>query len=474
MPYVATHPEAAAQSTSAGKRIRVLANHQGKLYAGYGDTAQNTGPIAVRYWDPVTAAWSAVLLSQETEAIWNMRPTSIGLISPSADLRAGNTVASRSDSAHALTIFGAPGSILATQGGDSFDQSGVAALGTSSTGHAWTIHIAGWERDGLGNARVNTISPVPQATIDAGVADANIYYQYSSLGSAAKGSMVRWVDAANFIYVDDAGIWKMDGGVFSQLSVHSNWAPSTGIVLIRIEGTSIQVFSGDPLERFSNYTFTTAEQTKYGAATRHGIRSNSLDTRLTAFEVRALGAVPGNHPAVHVYDAAERVSGERYLCGEAHDTGPSIWRNNGTSGAYQVVKTHDHPGRRFYSMGVLGSTLVAVVGGGEGLGASFVFDNDAGEQCYKFDGTTWTRGPVLNGFHQAKEFGGTLLYRGDDDMLRGFNGTSVTTYRSAKLHAVSATEVWVVDGTSVYSTTNLSTWTLRGGAPSNATSMALT
>lgn len=46
--------KAAAQPNEHGKQIAALASYNGKIYAGYGDWAANTGPIMIQSYDPAT------------------------------------------------------------------------------------------------------------------------------------------------------------------------------------------------------------------------------------------------------------------------------------------------------------------------------------------------------------------------------------------------------------------------------------
>jgi hypothetical protein len=71
---IGVHPDAVRQSTAWGKTLSALAGWNGKLYAGYGDYNVNTGPIAVRPYDPRTDTFAAsVSLNANTEAIHNWR-----------------------------------------------------------------------------------------------------------------------------------------------------------------------------------------------------------------------------------------------------------------------------------------------------------------------------------------------------------------------------------------------------------------
>ena len=83
---VVTHPQANAQSTSAGETIHVLREHEGKLYAGYGDQKQNTGPIDINPFDMASESFDGVVHTAMTEAILEYR-SAWGLVAPHADPR---------------------------------------------------------------------------------------------------------------------------------------------------------------------------------------------------------------------------------------------------------------------------------------------------------------------------------------------------------------------------------------------------
>jgi hypothetical protein len=88
-----THPQAAAQSTAAGKTIYTLKPYNGQIYAGYGDYNANTGPIAITPFDPVTQSFGNPLLSADTEAIQLYREINGRLFAPATDSQSGNDYA---------------------------------------------------------------------------------------------------------------------------------------------------------------------------------------------------------------------------------------------------------------------------------------------------------------------------------------------------------------------------------------------
>jgi hypothetical protein len=89
-----THPQAAAQTTSNGKRIGTLKAFNGKIYAGFGDYNANTGPIAITPFDPATNSFvSSPEVIQGTQMIGTYRTINGKLYSPSIDVRGANFAA---------------------------------------------------------------------------------------------------------------------------------------------------------------------------------------------------------------------------------------------------------------------------------------------------------------------------------------------------------------------------------------------
>src|SRR5688572_31202652 len=82
---IAVHPDAAAQSTALGQTLQTLKPFNGKLYAGFGDYGVNTGPIAVRAFDPAAGGFGASALTAETEALLIYREIGGRLYAPHID-----------------------------------------------------------------------------------------------------------------------------------------------------------------------------------------------------------------------------------------------------------------------------------------------------------------------------------------------------------------------------------------------------
>ncbi len=80
------HAQSAAQPTATGQALITLCPWRGRLYVGYGDYQQNTGPIDVTAWDPATRGFVRYHTS-DTEAINSYRVIGDQLYAPATDRR---------------------------------------------------------------------------------------------------------------------------------------------------------------------------------------------------------------------------------------------------------------------------------------------------------------------------------------------------------------------------------------------------
>ncbi len=88
---IATHPQANAQPTAAGKVLGELAFDGDKLIAGFGDYGANTGPIAINPYNITTGVFEGNQLNFETEKVMVIREINGKLYAPMADPRAAQT-----------------------------------------------------------------------------------------------------------------------------------------------------------------------------------------------------------------------------------------------------------------------------------------------------------------------------------------------------------------------------------------------
>lgn len=80
-----THPQAAAQPTAAGRRIRDLEILNRRLYAGFGDYGANTGPIVINPFDLERGRFLGPQHEAYTHQIGVWRFASYGLVAPNID-----------------------------------------------------------------------------------------------------------------------------------------------------------------------------------------------------------------------------------------------------------------------------------------------------------------------------------------------------------------------------------------------------
>lgn len=78
------HPHAPAQPREVGRDLIDTRGWHGRLYFGYGDLENNTGPIVVSSYDPVSRTWIDHFTFQ-TERIERFRPIGDRLFAPAAD-----------------------------------------------------------------------------------------------------------------------------------------------------------------------------------------------------------------------------------------------------------------------------------------------------------------------------------------------------------------------------------------------------
>ncbi len=80
------HPTATLQNSTTGKQLKTLFPWKGKLYSGYGDYGDNTGPIAIYSFSPdsLTFTYEA---TANTEAVYNYRAINGMLYAPAIDRR---------------------------------------------------------------------------------------------------------------------------------------------------------------------------------------------------------------------------------------------------------------------------------------------------------------------------------------------------------------------------------------------------
>ncbi|NVB82302.1 MAG: hypothetical protein HOV81_28235, partial [Kofleriaceae bacterium] len=146
------HPGAAAQPTATGKALVTLCPWQHRLYVGYGDYQENSGPIDVTAWDPARGAFTR-LHTSDTEAIYNYRPIGSSLYALATDRRANADYAIGEPWRDEMPVTSAHTYDIATLGGNDLWLVGAAEGGnylatawrSDDGGAHWRIaHQPGW------------------------------------------------------------------------------------------------------------------------------------------------------------------------------------------------------------------------------------------------------------------------------------------------------------------------------------------
>src|SRR5262245_49145700 len=83
---LSAHPHAVAQPTPEGQDLVDTRGWHGRLYFGYGDLVDNTGPIVVSSFDPVAATWIDHFTFQ-TQQLQRFEPIGDLLYAPATDSR---------------------------------------------------------------------------------------------------------------------------------------------------------------------------------------------------------------------------------------------------------------------------------------------------------------------------------------------------------------------------------------------------
>jgi hypothetical protein len=179
-----------------------------------------------------------------------------------------------------------PGPLISQVSGvtDSFDRADSStSLGSTDGGSlsplAWTAQNGTW---GIASNKAYLVSATSQAvaTVDTGLADADVAFDVTMESGSNIGIVCRLIDNNNYLmcawyFGTTLELYKNDGGSFISLgSVSQSWANGTTYRLrITAVGDQIKVYL-DGVETLT-HTLSGADQSKYGAATSHGLRSDS-------------------------------------------------------------------------------------------------------------------------------------------------------------------------------------------------------
>lgn len=258
---------ASAQPTATGRQLVELEVFDGKIYAGYGDYAANTGPITISSHVPGSPGFSAEGVS-ETEAVYNYREIGGQLFSPaidprgSADYAANGPWLDRSGPGafHVFDMveFGGAMIMVGSQGDD------AVAWRSTDAGLSWSESIR--------------VAPQSDGTFSrfyfAGVLGSSLYVQASDWGSAHPTSLV----------TTDGTTWSFGPSLLS--GDEFGWRPVTvgGKLVFQAYGHgysgAVKTFDGVTVKTIAHgYDVTASGSTLYildGAGTV--LRSNDLQS----------------------------------------------------------------------------------------------------------------------------------------------------------------------------------------------------
>lgn len=221
------HPDAIKQPpTEWARRVRGLEVINGRIYVGYGDWYTNTGPINVRYFDPVSETFSGSLITARTEAIETYRQfgdtvfaiyadplgTSFGgFVSGPADLSGNWSENNSMDLEHAfgITSYGGSSNLFITGSGGGFARQNSRVWNSNDGGLTWHVELelppAGdWSYSGPGDttdgfARFH----------DAGVLNGQLWVNQITqkwIGDGY-GHLVTFVGLESHSFVHDGSTW---------------------------------------------------------------------------------------------------------------------------------------------------------------------------------------------------------------------------------------------------------------------------
>lgn len=459
-----THPEAPNQATALGKSLTELYLRSGLIWAGYGDTFSNTGPIPIYSYDLSTNTWTLVFTAP-TERVGRFDEV-VGtelwatLDDPRSSVDPGYAKLAGAAGIGNVLVNGRVRNLL-SENASSAETDASAWVGNTADvaithNIAWGAHgtksVRGTRENSLGFLDIVT-APAERVPVRPGVLYGALVTAKPSV--AGKGTVTMlWYDDAGTFLGETAGpsLDMATGGT----QIYGNGVPPVGATKAGFRvgfGPGINAPVGTTLD------------------------IDKMSIHEWAFQDWVLGGTEGvaNWRPVHLYDFAQRVVGDIYTVGNWGVTGGAgLLRSTDAGGKWTMVQNVLGSTLRFYNVGALDGKVYTVLGDtldGSTVNEKYVYD--VGEPCYIFDGISVTRGPVLGGFIHPQNFLSKLVYRGEDNILRSFDGSTVMEIRGASLHTVGEGRCWVVDGGRVYSSTDLVTWEDRDDAPAGSTSLEI-
>jgi hypothetical protein len=184
---------------------------------------------------------------------------------------------------------------------DLFDRAdSTTTLGTADTGQVWQV-LAGTWGISAGRAYSAVATANGAAVIDCGNADGVYIVTLATKGTAPR-IILRAIDASNYLFIDGAGaLWKRSAGVNTKL--RDGTTLPARLLAVVLDGPLVRLYDetlgGAGRDQWgrrrvlTEHRLTSADQAKYGPATRHGIGADSeTNSRFDDFQVASVGATP--------------------------------------------------------------------------------------------------------------------------------------------------------------------------------------
>ena len=249
---VATHPQALAQRTDTGKVLWTLGSFNNKIYAGFGDYAANTGPIALNPFDPTTLTFASTPeFSADTEAIYRFRNINGRVYIPSIDPKTGDDY-TMGEIVNGKTVWTGhrPAGMthvydIVTMNGSDLWMIGSKGVNGIDHGQVWYSADGGatWSLS-LDALPANTANDVLRFTFAAPMGG-NLYVQgYEFKGGASSMN-------GNVTYS-----WVFNGSRWSKQAA-SGFAASSGATVFKGKVIMVGDESGGSLQTFDGKTTTT-------------------------------------------------------------------------------------------------------------------------------------------------------------------------------------------------------------------------
>lgn len=270
---LATHPQAAAQSTTRGKTLTDLEIQDGILYAGYGDYEANTGPIEINPFDISGGDFTGSVLSIPTEEAMVIRSIGGNLYVPMTDPQLGWTVdvgfatnqggtwvnRYEAPAVHVFDVATLSGSDL-WMVGSAEDPQNIGAIAYRSTdgGATWTVvRTAGTPQEGYARYYWAAAIGGKMYLQAQGTADTNLQIFDGTSWTTSALNVCQATDSGRVVVFDD------------KIVCASEWANTVNV----FDGTTVQSATLSMLSSRLNDLYVADDGYLYGVADGGVVRS---------------------------------------------------------------------------------------------------------------------------------------------------------------------------------------------------------